>query len=85
MRAASMLAAGEIDEPDFSHWLNHISSMQEMLVADGALVLKFFLHTPADKQRKKLKRAEKDPESGWFIDQRDWAALERVGSGSADR
>ncbi len=78
MRAAAMLAAGEIDEPDFSHWLNHISSMQEMLVADGALVLKFFLHTPADKQRKRLEAAEKDPESGWFIDQRDWAALDQM-------
>ena len=77
MRAASMLAAGEIDEPDFNgHWLNHISSMQEMLVADGALVLKFFLHTPR-KQRKAPARGE-GPRSGWFIDQRDWAALDEL-------
>jgi len=79
MRAAAMRAAGEISEGDFSHWLRHVASMQEMLVADGALVLKFFLHTPAEKQRKNLKKAEKDPDSGWFIDQRDWAALEQMG------
>jgi polyphosphate:AMP phosphotransferase len=79
MRAAAMRASGEISEGDFSHWLRHVASMQEMLVADGALVLKFFLHTPAEKQHKNLKKAEKDPDSGWFIDQRDWAALEQMG------
>lgn len=79
MRAASMRAADEMSEAEFSNWLRHISSMQEELVADGALVLKFFLHTPAKKQRKNLKRAEKNPETGWFVDQRDWAALERMG------
>jgi polyphosphate:AMP phosphotransferase len=79
MRAATMRASGEISEGEFSHWLNHVAFMQEMLVADGALVLKFFLHTPADKQRKKLKKAEQDPDGGWFIDQRDWAALDQMG------
>ena len=79
MRAASLRAEGEISEPDFSKWLNHISKMQEQLVADGALVLKFFLHTPAKKQRKKLKKASNDPESGWQIHSRDWAALDNLG------
>ncbi len=79
MRAASLRAEGEIGEPDFSKWLNHISKMQEQLVADGALVLKFFLHTPAKKQRKKLKKASNDPESGWQIHSRDWAALDNLG------
>ncbi len=79
MRAAAMRADGEIGEPQFSKWLNHIAAMQAQLVADGALVLKFFLHTPAKKQRKKLREAEKDPESGWLIDQRDWAALKKQG------
>ena len=32
---------------------------------------------PASKQRKAPAR-EKDPESGWFIDQRDWAALDEL-------
>ena len=79
MRAASMRADGEIGEPDFSKWLNHIASMQQQLVADGALVLKFFLHTPAKKQRKKLKKAEQDPNAGWQIHSRDWAALDQMG------
>ena len=61
MRAAIQRAAGEIDEPEFSIWLRHVAKMQNALVADGALILKFFLHTPAKEQSKKLKEAEKDP------------------------
>ena len=79
MRAAIQRANGEIDEPDFSIWLRHIANMQNELVADGALILKFFLHTPAKEQKKKLKKAEKDPHAGWQVDQRDWAALDTLG------
>ncbi len=78
MRAATMRASGDMGEEQFSQWLRHVAAMQSELVADGALVLKFFLHTPEKKQRKKLKKAENDPETGWWIDQRDWAALERM-------
>ena len=79
MRAAAQRAVGELDEPEFSIWLRHIANLQSALVADGALVLKFFLHTPAEAQRKKLKKAEKDPHAGWLVDQRDWAALDEMG------
>jgi len=79
MRAASMRAQEEIDEPEFSIWLRHITNMQHALVADGALILKFFLHTPAKEQKKNLKKAEKHPELGWQVDQRDWAALDTMG------
>ena len=79
MRAAIQRANGEIDEPQFSIWLRHIANMQNELVADGALILKFFLHTPAKEQKKKLKKAEKDPHAGWQVDQRDWAALDTLG------
>ena len=79
MRAAAQRAAGEIDEPEFSTWLRHVAAMQNALVADDALILKFFLHTPLKEQKKKLKAAEKDPESGWQVDRRDWAALDALG------
>ncbi len=78
MRTATMRVNDEISEEHFGKWLRHVATMQTELVADGALVLKFFLHTPEKKQRKKLKAAEKDPEKGWWIDQRDWAALEKM-------
>ncbi len=79
MRAAIQRAHDEIDEPEFSIWLRHIANMQTELVADGALILKFFLHTPAREQKKKLRKAEKDPHAGWQVDQRDWAALDSLG------
>ena len=79
MRAAIQRAHDEIDEPEFSIWLRHIANMQTELVADGALILKFFLHTPAREQKKKHKKAEKDPHAGWQVDQRDWAALDSLG------
>ena len=79
MRAAIQWAQGEISETQFSAWLRHIATMQEELVDDGALIIKFFLHTPAKIQKKKLKEAEKHPETGWQVDQRDWAALDSMG------
>lgn len=79
MRAAHLRAADEIGEPEFSVWLRHVAKLQDELVADGALVLKFFLHTPEKKQRKRLKKAEKDPEQGWWVDKRDWQALDKLG------
>ena len=79
MRAAIQRADDEIDEPSFSIWLRHIANLQNELVADGALILKFFLHTPAKEQKKKLKKAEKDRHAGWQVDQRDWAALDTLG------
>ncbi len=79
MRAASMRAEAEIDEPAFSIWLRHIANMQRALVADGALILKFFLHTPARAQRKNMKKAQRHPELGWQVERRDWAALDAMG------
>lgn len=79
MRAAIQRAKDEISEPEFSVWLRHIANMQNELVADGTLILKFFLHTPIKEQKRKLKKAEKDPHEGWQVDQRDWKALDTLG------
>ena len=79
MRAANQRAEKEMKEAEFSAWLRHMATMQNALVADGALILKFFLHTPAKVQKRKLKDAEKHPELGWHVDERDWAALDSMG------
>ena len=79
MRMATMRANGTIDEEQLGARLRHLASTQTSLIADGVLLLKFFLHTPEKAQRKKLRKAEKDPYTGWWIDQRDWAALDRLG------
>ncbi len=79
MRAALMRANGDLDDSSFDYWTRHLATMQDNLIADGALVLKFFLHTPAKEQQKRLRKAEQDPEDGWWVDQRDWAQLEGLG------
>jgi polyphosphate:AMP phosphotransferase len=70
--------AGEVSDLDFESWASHLEGLQDALVADGALVVKFFLHTPESEQRVRLKRAQKDPALGWRVDQRDWAALDTM-------
>lgn len=79
MRSATMRAADEIDEEDLNRFIRHLSAQQNQLVDDGALVLKFFLHTPEEAQRKLLKKAKKDPDDGWRVDARDWEALDLMG------
>jgi hypothetical protein len=68
MRAANQRAEGEIGEPEFSGWLRHLSQMAA-LVADGALILKFFLHTPPRCRRRSLARPRNTPNSAgrWTI------------------
>ena len=50
--------------------------MQDALVADGTLVIKIFLHTPAKMQRKRIGRPSRTTTRAGAIDQRDWAMLD---------
>jgi polyphosphate:AMP phosphotransferase len=43
-----------------------------MLADDGALILKFWFHLSKERQRKRLKSLQKDPETRWRITERDW-------------
>ena len=73
MRLLNENLAGELSDEDYERSIDHLEQMQEALVADGTLIIKVFLHTPAKKQRKRMKKAEGDRDEGWRIDQRDWA------------
>jgi AMP-polyphosphate phosphotransferase len=77
-RQVAEFVRGEVDSVEFETWASHLEGLQSAMVADGALVVKFFLHTPARAQKVRLKRAQKDPALGWRVDQRDWAALETL-------
>ena len=76
MRLLHENLAGELSDADYEHAIDHLEVLQEELVADGTLIIKIFLHTPAKVQRKRMKKAEKDDELGWRVDQRDWAMLD---------
>ena len=75
MRMIEAYVAGLVDDAALEAWTVHLETLQAELLADGALVVKLFLHTPADEQRARLKAAE-DGRGGWRVDERDWAMLE---------
>lgn len=77
-REVAGLVSGEISDAEFDNWARHLEALQSDLVADGALLVKLFLHTPAAEQRARLKTAEKDGHRGWRVNDADWAALETL-------
>ncbi len=68
--------AGELSDEAYERAIDHLETLQDALVANGTLVIKVFLHTPAKTQRKRMRKAERDHAEGWRVDQRDWAMLD---------
>ncbi|MBU0689030.1 MAG: polyphosphate:AMP phosphotransferase [Gammaproteobacteria bacterium] len=52
--------------------LERAKKLEKMLVDEGALVLKFWMHLSREKQEKRLKSLEKDPKTRWRVTKRDW-------------
>jgi polyphosphate:AMP phosphotransferase len=52
--------------------LTHIRRFETMLVQDGALILKFWLHLSKDEQHKRLKNLEKDENTKRSVSKQDW-------------
>lgn len=52
--------------------LERAKKLEKMLVDEGALVLKFWMHLSKEKQEKRLKSLEKDPKTRWRVTKRDW-------------
>lgn len=73
------MVEGDVSEAAFDTWVRHLEALQADLLADGALIIKFFLHTPLEEQRARLKRAKRgDEDEGWRVNPRDWDALETL-------
>ena len=56
--------------------LEEIVRFETMLVEEGALLLKFWLHLSKAGQKKRLRELEKDPETSWRVGKRDWDHFE---------
>lgn len=52
--------------------IDEVQALEKQLVADGALIIKIWLHLSRDKQKKRLKQLEKDPANRWRVNERDW-------------
>lgn len=67
---------GDHDQERFDRDIKHSRSFEQVLVADGTLLLKFWLHLPKKMLKKRLKRAVTDPAEFWQISEADWGAFE---------
>ena len=74
-------AKGEISDDAMARWTRHLRRMQDELLADGALILKFFVHTPANVQKRKMRQAKKKSQDYWRYDKRDFSVLEELDNG----
>jgi polyphosphate:AMP phosphotransferase len=63
---------GDIGLNAFEERLNRIVEFEQMLAADGALILKFWMHLGKDAQKKRLKHLETDPLQRWRVDELAW-------------
>jgi polyphosphate:AMP phosphotransferase len=63
---------GRSTRSDLEQSLERANAFEKMLVAEGALVIKFWLHLSKDKQELRLKTLEKDPKTKWRVTERDW-------------
>ncbi len=63
---------GEIKGAKLDMYSDQIVRFEQMLVAEGALILKFWMHLSKDFQKKRLKALEKDPKTRWRVSDRDW-------------
>lgn len=61
-----------LSEDAFEERLHHVIDFEQTLAADGALILKFWMHLGRAAQKKRLKTLEKDPLRRWQVDQLAW-------------
>jgi len=68
---------GQTETSRFEQQLKRIAFFEKMLVDDGALILKFWLHLSKDGQRKRLKKLEKNPLHSWRASAEAWQNLKK--------
>ena len=62
----------KIGKDEFERELNHIKRFEGMLAAEGALILKFWLHISREEQKQRLKKMEKDQRTRWRVAESPW-------------
>ncbi|MDP1997479.1 MAG: polyphosphate:AMP phosphotransferase, partial [Gallionella sp.] len=68
--------AGRTKTADLDQSLERAKRLETMLVDEGALILKFWMHLSKEKQAKRLKLLEKAPKTRWRVTKRDWEHYE---------
>jgi polyphosphate:AMP phosphotransferase len=73
-------AFGRSSESELDEHLGGIVRFERMLTAEGALLLKFWLHLPKKEQSKRLKNLEKDRRTRWRVTKEDWQRHKMYGT-----
>ena len=68
--------SGRIKTSELDQDMARVARFEQMLIQEGALVLKFWMHLSKDAQKKRLKLLEKDPKTRWRVTPRDWKHFE---------
>jgi polyphosphate:AMP phosphotransferase len=63
---------GRCREEEWNHAYQEILQTEEMLSADGYIILKFWLHITKKEQRRRLRKSEKDPFRRYDVSDADW-------------
>jgi AMP-polyphosphate phosphotransferase len=68
---------GKDKRPRFERRLARIRAFERMLVAEGALLLKFWFHLSKKAQKKRLKDLASDKRTAWRVTREEWKNFER--------
>jgi polyphosphate kinase 2 (PPK2 family) len=63
---------GFADRKAWKRAYGQIRDFEEMLAAEGMVIVKFWLHTSSKEQKKRFERRAKDPLRTWKLTEEDW-------------
>ncbi|MRR50348.1 MAG: polyphosphate:AMP phosphotransferase [Rhodocyclaceae bacterium] len=66
---------GNMSKSAVDQRIDQINRFEQMLVNEGALILKFWFHLTKDGQKRRLKMLEKDPRTAWRVTKWNWDRL----------
>ena len=64
---------GRIKRADLGERMQETARFEKMLVDEGTLVLKFWMHLSRDQQKARLDTLHKNPRTRWRVTERDWS------------
>ncbi|MCX7897446.1 MAG: polyphosphate:AMP phosphotransferase [Rhodocyclaceae bacterium] len=66
---------GQMSRAELDQRIDQINRFEQMLVNEGALILKFWFYLSKKAQKRRLKALEKDPRTAWRVTQWNWERL----------
>ncbi|MEA2448851.1 MAG: AMP-polyphosphate phosphotransferase [Thermoleophilaceae bacterium] len=71
---------GFASESEWRRGYDEIASLERSLVAEGTIVIKFWMHVSPEEQLKRFEKRKKDPLKRWKLTDDDWRNREKAGA-----